>query len=100
MRSSREGQLQEGLEFEARAREFMFLWPPAQDVASSSELGSIWIASSEHGWRSVAQTGSGVGVGREEQGSSNSLPGSNLCPTICWLWDLGEFLSLSGLRYR
>lgn len=33
--------LQEGLEFEARAREFMFLWPPAQDVASSSERGSI-----------------------------------------------------------
>lgn len=41
----------------------------------------------------------GVGVGGEEQGSSNSLPGSNLRPTICWLWDLGEFLSLSVLQF-
>lgn len=35
------GHLQEGLEVEGCEWEFMFLWPPAQDVASSSEPGSV-----------------------------------------------------------
>ena len=45
MGTSWEGRLQEGLEFEACEWEFMFLWLPAQHLASSSDPGSVSIES-------------------------------------------------------
>lgn len=61
-----EGQLQEGLGFEDCGWEFIFLWHPTQDLASSSYPGSIWresewtwkaFGNAERQWRGLVRAG-------------------------------------------
>lgn len=83
-----EEHLQESLEFEAFGWESLFLWHPAQDLASSSYPGGIWIESNWtlKGFRAERVRG---------WGGKNSLPGSNLTSTYFFqaLWPGASFLA-------